>query len=222
MKTAGFYAALVLTLLLAAGRPALAVDTIGWEGLVPPLDESQNPYLRLSEEQQESLYDLWMIRERIAYGSKNLDYLEDLADQEKEAVENLASGDIDADQVLRELEEFLVITEENKSKLVQDLDGKNVRIPGYVLPTEFSGDKVVEFLLVPFVGACVHTPPPPANQMVFVKVDEGFTSEGLFAPVWVTGQITTAMSTQSLSLNDGTTEVEAGYQISASDIEPYE
>ena len=216
MKTGGFFAALLLTLLMAAGQPVLAVDTIGWEGLVPPLDESQNPYLGLSEEQQQSLYDLWMVREQIASGSKNLE------DFEKEAVDNLAFGGIDADQVLRELEEFLAIADGNKSKLVQDLDGKNVRIPGYVLPTEFSGDKVVEFLLVPYVGACVHTPPPPANQMVHVKVDEGFTSEGLFAPVWVTGQITTAMSTQSLSLNDGTTEVEAGYQISASDITPYE
>jgi len=157
-----------------------------------------------------------MVRERIASGSKNLE------DLEKKAVDNLASGGIDADQVLRELEEFLVMVEENNFRLVQDLDGKNVRIPGYVLPTEFSGDKVVEFLLVPYVGACVHTPPPPANQMVHVKVKEGFTSEGLFAPVWVTGQITTAMTTQSLSLNDGTTEVEAGYQISASDIAPYE
>lgn len=216
MKTAGFYAAILLTLMLAAGRPALAVVTIDWEGLVPPLDESQNPYLRLSEEHQESLYDLWMLRERITFGSK------DLEDLEKEAVKNLASGGIDADQVFRELEAFLAIAEQNNSKLVQDLDGKIVRIPGYVLPTEFSGDKVVEFLLVPYVGACVHTPPPPANQMVHVKVDEGFTSEGLFEPVWVTGRITTAMSTQSLSLNDGTTEVEAGYQISAIDIVPYE
>ena len=216
MKTAGFYGVILLTLMLAVGRPALAVDTIGWEGLVPPLDESQNPYLRLSEDQQESLFDLWMVREQIASGSKNLE------DLEKQAVDNLAADDVNADQVLRELEEFLAIAEENNSRLVQDLDGKNVRIPGYVLPTEFSGDKVVEFLLVPYVGACVHTPPPPANQMVHVKVDEGFASEGLFAPVWVTGQIKTAMSTQSISLNDGTTEVEAGYQIRASDIVPYE
>jgi len=216
MKTAGFYAALLLTLLLAAGRPALAVDTIGWEGLVPPLDESLNPYLRLSEDQQGSLYDLWMVSQRTIGGSKGLENLE------KEALDNLAAGGIDADIVLRELKEFLALAEENNSKLVQDLDGKDVRIPGYVLPTEFSGNKVVEFLLVPYVGACVHTPAPPANQMVHVKVDEGFTSEGLFAPVWVTGQIKTAVSTQSLSLNDGTMEVEAGYQISASDIAPYE
>ncbi len=216
MKIAGFYTALLFTLLLVFGRPAFAVDTIGWEGLVPPLDESQNPYLRLTDEQQESLYDLWMIRERMAAGSKNLE------DLEKEAVDDLAADGVDADQVLRELEAFLEKAEENNSKLVQDLDGKDVKIPGYVLPTEFSGDKVVEFLLVPYVGACVHTPPPPANQMVHVKVEEGFTTQGLFAPVWVTGQIKTAMSTQSLTLNDGTTEVEAGYQISASEIAPYE
>jgi len=157
-----------------------------------------------------------MVRQRIATGSK------DLEDLEKEAVDNLAAGGIDADKVLRELNEFLAFAEENNSKLVQDLNGKNVRIPGYVLPTEFSGDKVVEFLLVPYVGACVHSPAPPANQMVHVMVVDGFTSEGMFAPVWVTGQISTAMSTQSISLTDGTTEVEAGYQIKASDIVPYE
>jgi hypothetical protein len=216
MKAAGYCGALLLTLLLAVGRPALALETIGWEGLVPPLDESLNPYLRLSEEQQGSLYDLWMVRQGEIGGSKALE------DLEKKALDNLAASGIDADIVLRELNVFLATAEENNSKLVQGLNGKDVRIPGYVLPTEFSGDKVVEFLLVPYVGACVHSPAPPANQMVHVMVDEGFASEGMFAPVWVTGKIKTSMSTQSLSLIDGTTEVEAGYQIKASDIASYE
>jgi hypothetical protein len=216
MKAAGYCGVLLLTFLLAIGRPALAVDTIGWEGLVPPLDESLNPYLRLSEDQQGSLYDLWMVRQSKVDGSKGLD------DIEKEALDNLAAAGIDADIVLRELQEFLAFAEENNSKLVQGLNGKNVRIPGYVLPTEFSGDKVVEFLLVPYVGACVHSPAPPANQMVHVVVEEGFASEGMFAPVWVTGEIKTALSTQSISLTDGTTQVEAGYQIKASKIASYE
>ncbi len=219
MKVKNFRATLLLSLLLVIGQPAYAVDTIDWEGLVPPLSplvESLNPYVRLSEDQQDSLSNLHFVRGSIADGSK---YLEDL---EKEALVNLAAGGIDPDEVLSELDEFLAIVEKNNSTLVQDLNGKNVRIPGYVLPTEFSGDKVVEFLLVPYVGACVHTPPPPANQMVHVKVDGGFASEGLFAPVWVTGQINTEMSTQSISFTDGATEVEAGYQIKASDITPYE
>lgn len=218
MKVTGSCSALLLTLLLAVGQSARAVDTIDWEGLVPPLDESLNPYLRLTEDQQYSLSDLSMVRESKADGILD-EYLDDL---EKEAVANLTAGGLDIDKVLSELDDFVAIAKANNSKLVQDLSGKNVRIPGYVLPTEFSGDKVVEFLLVPYVGACVHTPPPPANQMVHVKVDEGFTSEGLFTPVWVTGQINTAMSTQTISFADGITEVEAGYQIEASDIAPYE
>ena len=94
MKITGFYQALLLTLLLAFGRPVLAVETIGWEGLVPPLDESLDPYLRLSEGQQGSLYDLWMVRKLGAEGSKGLE------DLEKEAVDNLAAGGVDDHDVV--------------------------------------------------------------------------------------------------------------------------
>ena len=209
---------ILTSLLLIFGSPALAVETIDWETLVPPVDESLDPYPRLSEDEQESLYDLWMVRESRAVGSDS----ENLNQLEQAAIANLEAGGFDANTVLRELEAFLALLEANKSRLVEDLDGKDVRIPGYVLPTEYSGSEVVEFLLVPYVGACVHTPVPPLNQMVHVKVDGGFVSEGLFAPVWVTGRINTAMTTQSISFTDGAMEVEAGYKIEASAVVPYE
>jgi uncharacterized protein len=218
MKTTGLYGALLLTLILALGRPALAVETIGWDGLVPPMDESLDPYTRLSEEQQNSLYDLWMMREMKANGSKG----ESLDEAEQEATAVLEAAGYDTATILRELDEYLKAAEENNSQLVVGLDGKDVKIPGYALPTEFVGDRVVEFLLVPYYGACVHTPAPPANQMVHVRLEEGFTSEGLFMPVWVTGQISTAMTTQAVSLSDGELDVEAGYQIKATDVAPYE
>ena len=178
----------------------------------------QNPYLRLSDEQQQSLYDLWLARETEAagYGDEDLESLRDAA------VAHLAEGGLDADQVLEELDNFVAAANANNSKLVGALNNKNVKIAGYVLPTEFSGDLVIEFLLVPYVGACIHTPPPPANQMIHVEVEEGFITEGMFAPVWVMGKIRTELSTQSLYLVDGSADVEAGYQIKASDIEPYQ
>ena len=120
------------------------------------------------------------------------------------------------------MDNFVAAANANNSKLVGALNNKNVKIAGYVLPTEFSGDLVIEFLLVPYVGACIHTPPPPANQMIHVEVEEGFITEGMFAPVWVMGEIRTELSTQSIYLVDGSADVEAGYQIKASDIEPYE
>ena len=46
--------------------------------------------------------------------------------------------------------------------------GQSVRLPGYVVPLEDLAAGIKEFLLVPYFGACVHSPPPPANQIVHV------------------------------------------------------
>ena len=218
MKVRAVFWAGMLMCLFFFARPSLALEPLDWEQLVPPLDELQNPYLRLSDDQQQSLYDLWLARETEAagYGDDDLESLRDTA------VAHLAEGGLDADQVLEELDNFVAAANANNSKLVEALNNKNVKIAGYVLPTEFSGDLVIEFLLVPYVGACIHTPPPPANQMIHVEVEEGFITEGMFAPVWVTGKIRTELSTQSIFLVDGSADVDAGYQIKASDIEPYE
>ena len=214
----GIHKISLLILALLFVMPASAAETIGWDGLVPPIDESRDPYARLSEPQQDALYDLWMVRERRAAGSTN----PDLDNIRAEAVTELEAGGFNADEILSDLDAFLATLEANKSQVVDSLDGKRIRIPGYVLPTEFVNDKIVEFLLVPYVGACVHTPAPPANQMVYVSVDDGFTSTGLFQPVWVSGKINTELTTQAVDLSDGSLDVEAGYQISSADVVPYE
>ena len=92
---------------------------------------------------------------------------------------------------------------------------------GYALPLEFEGTEVKEFLLVPYVGACIHTPPPPANQIVHVKYDEGFENKGLFDPVWVIGEMSIVSSKQSLFLVDGSADISAGYSLQASSVNPY-
>ncbi|NNL17888.1 MAG: DUF3299 domain-containing protein [Boseongicola sp.] len=94
-----------------------------------------------------------------------------------------------------------------------DWNGKIVRLPGFVVPLDFSGQGVSAFILVPFVGACVHVPPPPANQLVLVTVSEPFESKGLYEPVNVIGMFgTTSIRTQL---------AEVGYALSADRIEPY-
>ncbi len=51
----------------------------------------------------------------------------------------------------------------------KSLEGATVRLPGFIVPLEAvkSGD-VSEFLLVPYFGSCIHVPPPPPNQIVYV------------------------------------------------------
>ena len=102
-----------------------------------------------------------------------------------------------------------------------DLNGKSIRMPGYVLPLEFDGGETTEFLLVPFVGACIHVPPPPPNQIVYVNYQRGFKSPGLYTPVYVTGRLAAIGGTVDLSLTDGQTPVETGYRLEAVSVEPY-
>jgi len=76
------------------------------------------------------------------------------------------------------------------SPALQRLDGRAVRIPGYIVPLDDFADEVTEFLLVPYFGACIHTPPPPPNQMVHVRVGRGtHASASWDHPVWISGRL---------------------------------
>lgn len=77
-------------------------------------------------------------------------------------------------------------------EVVEELDGERVRIGGYVLPFDFTGSREISrFLLVPYVGACIHVPPPPPNQLVFVTTEEPIQVQGLWDPVYVEGTMRT-------------------------------
>ena len=95
--------------------------------------------------------------------------------------------------------------------IVPELDGKRVRIGGYVVPLDFEATNVKEFLLVPFVGACIHVPPPPPNQIIYVKSAKGFDVQGSFDPVYVTGTIKVASQYTGLA--------ETGYSIDAGKVD---
>ena len=92
-------------------------------------------------------------------------------------------------------------------------NGQVIRLPGFIVPIEYSGTGVTAFILVPFVGACVHVPPPPANQLVFVTTSEPYESGGLYEPVNVVGMF--GVSSISTHLAD------IGYALSADLVEPF-
>ncbi len=100
------------------------------------------------------------------------------------------------------------------SPSLKALDGKMVKIPGYMVPLEDDSEIVSEFLLVPYVGACIHTPPPPPNQIVQVKMNsQKKVKMSFWDPVWVHGklQIATVKSPYG----------DVGFQLTGMVIEPY-
>lgn len=81
---------------------------------------------------------------------------------------------------------------QNDFLVVEALDGYKIRLPGFIVPIEFSPDGTLsDFLLVPYQGACIHEPPPPPNQIVYAKADVPQTFPNIWTPVWVTGTMTT-------------------------------
>ncbi|WP_261844325.1 DUF3299 domain-containing protein [Aliamphritea ceti] len=102
----------------------------------------------------------------------------------------------------------------SSAPVVPEMDGKMIRIPGFVVPLSEEGSRVTEFFLVPYFGACIHVPPPPSNQMIHVAFEPGTNVENLYDAVWVTGKLKVATVAHDL----GT----AGYVMDAFQIEPYE
>ncbi|HLD65433.1 MAG TPA: DUF3299 domain-containing protein [Pseudomonas sp.] len=99
--------------------------------------------------------------------------------------------------------------------VVQALDGKAVKLPGYIVPLDVTEEgRVVEFLLVPYFGACIHVPPPPSNQIVHVKSELGVLMDALYQPFWVEGPLRVEASSSELA--------EAGYTMDAEKIYVYE
>jgi hypothetical protein len=68
-----------------------------------------------------------------------------------------------------------------------------VSIEGFIIPMEYDEQRrVTELLLVPYIPSCMHVPPPPANQMVHVKLNEGTMIDNPFSPVEVVGHLKVA------------------------------
>ncbi len=105
------------------------------------------------------------------------------------------------------------IYDANGTKLNETLNGAYIKMPGFIIPLDIGAAGVKEFMLVPYVGACIHTPPPPANQLVMVSAKKPWPGDQLWEAVWVTG----TMRTQLQSTNLG----QIGYSISAEEMEVY-
>lgn len=98
--------------------------------------------------------------------------------------------------------------------IIPELNGKEVKIPGFVVPLEGDDVNLTEFLLVPYFGACIHVPPPPSNQIVYVKFEKGVPVENLYDAVWVSGKLSTEGWQGEIA--------SVGYRMTGLKVEPFE
>ncbi|MFT6303555.1 MAG: hypothetical protein ACI9XK_001736 [Granulosicoccus sp.] len=133
-----------------------------------------------------------------------------LENMSREQLDKLFDGSEESEIEIAEIEEMMAY-----APVVESLDGKRVKLPGYVVPLDFDGQsKMKEFLLVPYYGACIHTPPPPANQVVHANAQEAIVVEDTYMPVWAIGTLSTETIKSNLA--------ESGYRLKIERVEPYE
>ena len=104
--------------------------------------------------------------------------------------------------------------------LVEELAGKRIRMAAFALPLEYENTTVKEFLMVPYIGACIHMPPPMPNQIIYATSEEGYVGETLYTPLWITGTLHTKVGEFNLSFVDGSENVTVGYYLEVDTIEP--
>ncbi len=126
-----------------------------------------------------------------------------------ERIAEVEPGSPEADEVFAELD-----AEYANQPVNDELAGDAVQLAGFVAPLTYSGDTIVEFLLVPYFGACIHVPPPPVNQTVMVNLQDGqgLTTDEAWGTVWVAGTLTidgteTDIGSAGYSITDATTGV---------------
>ncbi|MEO0729509.1 MAG: DUF3299 domain-containing protein [Pseudomonadota bacterium] len=205
----------------AGASPALAVQEIRWTTLLPQLPPLKDPIGHLTVDQRLDLETILWVR-TMSEEDKKSDNMISTVEAAKVYEKRFNQDGINIDKLIADYAVFDA-KRLKRERLVNDkLNGKRIRMPGYLLPLTFSEEGETDFLLVPYVGACVHVPPPPPNQVVIIKLKKKFKITDLFTPVFVTGLMKTQNSKTSVELIDGVQDVQVGYHIVEASAEIYD
>ncbi|MBC54498.1 MAG: hypothetical protein CMQ34_11755 [Gammaproteobacteria bacterium] len=100
------------------------------------------------------------------------------------------------------------------AEIVTAMDNTRIRIPGFIVPLAYDNrQRTIEFFLVPYFGACLHLPPPPPNQIIYVNYELGIDQHSMYEPVWVEGVLRAQPVSNAVA--------NAAYRLNASVITPY-
>lgn len=185
---------------------------IGWSDLMPVSIELERKIKLLNSPEK--------LRLRDAYRQAGLK--KSISNNGQKST-NLTAADLyllraDYSDVATLASEILSFEEKRGNSYITKLDGVKVTIAGYLLPVGYKNRKVSEFLLVPTIGSCVHVPPPPPNQLIFVEYGKGIAIGDSFIPVSITGNLRVGSKTAQVQLDDGKGNVQSGYTMQADNV----
>jgi nickel/cobalt exporter len=201
-------ALLVVPLLWAVlALPAAAQQLASWASLAPSVETYDNPFAEMPYEQIEALRII--ARADMAAETGQLD--ETMAEAAADARRLVEDAGLDVEALFAQRELIIQRREEATLGVTTTHLDQTVVMDGYALPLRAEEGRVVEFLLVPWVGACIHTPPPSANQIVHVDYPEGFETFSQFTPIRLEGLLRHRPAEHELFLVDGSRLIATAY-----------
>jgi nickel/cobalt transporter (NicO) family protein len=193
------------------------LQTVTWEDLQPSSSTTiEKAYEQLPEAQLMEFAELVRRQDDVKLHNRPEDQAE--ADRLRES---LTRQGVDVDTLRQQVDRARAYQWEQATQTNAAIEDQAVKIMGYLLPIEQNAlGQVQRFLLVPFVGACMHVPPPPPNQVIYVEPETPIDDPGLFAKVWLEGTIRQQPSSHVIFRVDGDQQVDVSYALELSAIEP--
>lgn len=192
---------------------------IGWSDLQGKIPDYDDPFKKLTKDQLFYLSVYARVKEMQKISPKRVN--EGMLKDAKNAEEILKKEGIDIVYLLSQRDAIKKLRTEAASSVNTDLNNSNISMSGFMLSLEFNQGKTNKFLLVPVVGACVHTPPPPINQIIYVETKTPIDAGTRFTAVTINGKIITQKMSNDLFLVDGTDKISSGYIVQTDNVSKF-
>lgn len=201
---------LMLSLMSAGGVGATHEPLLSWSALRG--EEGAAPIKKVSPAQQVELQIV------VNYHLTQSAFLEDVPERVKLAKQSLKQEGID---ITPYLAQAITLKSGYFPKINEEVIGKVHLVGGFIVPLSMEGLLVTEFFLVPTAGACIHTPPPPENQIIYVTYSQGIVVESIYKPFIVEGELNAQPRRLETNFSDGVVNVQSAYTIKAISVKNY-
>ena len=209
----------VILILSVVSIQAQEFKKIDWSHLKGKMEAYDDPFKKLTGDQiyHLSIYARVMKMEKVS--PKRVS--DAMRKEAKDAQDTLKNEGVDIDYLLSQREHIKNMRSKAASSVNVDLNNTNISMSGFMLSLEYDQGMTRKFLLVPTVGACIHTPPPPINQIVFVETTNPIESGTRFKAVTISGRLLTERMSNNLFLVDGSSDIHSGYYMQTDNILEY-
>lgn len=125
--------------------------------------------------------------------TREIDWLELLPPEDLKALLEMPEIDHSGEMLMPEVM--------SSTRTVAAMNGVRGKLPGYLVPIAFDDQqRVTEMFLVPYFGACIHVPPPPPNQLVFIRPENPIELRNLWDAYWVHGTLKAALTENAMAI----------------------